>query len=96
MGRVSIRAQWLIIATGVLLYSIFVLLMPCLIGWWPFRRLWWRPEAGSGSAHAPIGGCHSSAGVMLARTERIEFPTSPYPIRPEKTLRREPYVHSCP
>ena len=55
MGRVSIGAQWLIVATGVLLCPIFVLLLPCLIGWLLFRRLWRRPEADSGSAHAPIG-----------------------------------------
>ena len=44
MGRVSIRAQWLIIAADVLLSPVFVFLMACLIGWLLFRRLWLRQE----------------------------------------------------
>jgi hypothetical protein len=38
MGRVSIWAQWLIIAAGVVLCPVFVLLVACLIGWPFFRR----------------------------------------------------------
>jgi hypothetical protein len=39
MGRVSIRAQWLIVATGVVLCPVFAFLAACLIGWSLFRRL---------------------------------------------------------
>ena len=54
MGKVSIGAQWLIVAAVVLLCPIFVLPIPCLVGWLLFRRLWRPPEAGSGSAHTTI------------------------------------------
>jgi hypothetical protein len=44
MGRVPIRAQWAIIAVGVLLGLLFVLLMACVIGWSLVRKLWFRPR----------------------------------------------------
>ena len=48
MGRVLIGTQWLIVATGVVLCPVLVVLTACFIGWLLFRRLWRRPEAGSG------------------------------------------------
>ena len=50
MGKVSIWAQWLIITAGVLLSSVFALILACLIGWLLFRRLWPRREV------APVAG----------------------------------------
>jgi membrane protein DedA with SNARE-associated domain len=44
MGKVSIWAQWLMIATGVLLSPVLVLFLGWLIGWPRIRRLWPRRE----------------------------------------------------
>jgi hypothetical protein len=38
-GRVSIWAQWLGVAVGVLLSLVFVLILAWFIGWSLFRRL---------------------------------------------------------
>jgi len=54
MGKVSIGTQWLIVSAGVVLCPVFVLLTIGLIGWLLFRRLWPRPETGSGSPHAGL------------------------------------------
>ena len=55
MGRVSIRAQWLIVAAGVVLCPVFGLLTACLIGWLVVLRLWTRPEIAPGSpAREPL------------------------------------------
>ena len=60
MGKVSIWAQWLMIMAGVLLSSLFALILACLIGWLLFDRLWPRQEVGPGSPvrraeHAQLG-----------------------------------------
>ena len=52
MGKVSIWAQWLMITAGVLLSSVFSLILACLIGWLLFGRLWPYPEVPSGSPYA--------------------------------------------
>jgi uncharacterized membrane protein len=44
MGKVSIWAQWLIIAAAILLSPLFVLFLAWLIGWPCIRRLWPRRE----------------------------------------------------
>ena len=42
MGKVSIWAQWLMVAAGVLLSPVFVLLFTWFIGWPRLHRLWPR------------------------------------------------------
>jgi hypothetical protein len=49
MGKVSIRAQWLMVAAGIFLSPVFVLFLAWFIGWPRIRRLWFRQEAGPGS-----------------------------------------------
>ena len=50
MGKVSIWAQALGVAIGVLLSSAFVVLFGWFIGWSHFRRLWPRRKVAPGAA----------------------------------------------
>jgi membrane protein DedA with SNARE-associated domain len=50
MAKVSIWAQWLGFATGVLLSSAFAVFLGWFIGWSHFRRLWRRRKVAAGKA----------------------------------------------
>jgi membrane protein DedA with SNARE-associated domain len=48
MAKVSIWAQWLGVAAGVLLSSVFAVFLGWFIGWSHFRRLWGRRKVPPG------------------------------------------------
>jgi hypothetical protein len=48
MGKVSIRAQWLMVAAGVLLSLVVAIFIAWFIGWPRIRRLWPRRVVGPG------------------------------------------------
>jgi hypothetical protein len=86
MGRVSIWAQWTIIAAGVVLCPVFVLLVTCLIGWSLFRRSWPRPEVAPGRRlGGPLQLREGNAAhcYLIPRLPRIAFSLVRWP-RPEQ------------
>jgi hypothetical protein len=60
MGKVAIRAQWVMLAAGVLLSPVLALFLAWFLGWPRVRRLWPLREAGPGgsaseSSRSPAG-----------------------------------------